>query len=145
MNDQKLENKIQQEATQVVKDVDTLAGDTAVRLGRLDDNISQAAGKAKEDLTAWAEHGATELGDKLEKLTDKARNSVNGAAVSVKKDVGHGLIQYNKKAKQITDYLPGKLGEKAVKYPWVTISVALGIGFLLGGLIKPTRRLLWQQ
>ena len=144
MNDHKLENNIRQDAAKVVKAVDTLAGDSATRLGRLNDNISQADGKA-EDLTGWAEHGATEWGEKFEKLTDKARNSMNGAAVSVKEDVGHGLIQYNKKAKQIMDYLPGKLSEKAVKYPWVTISVALGIGFLLGGLIKPTRRLLWQQ
>jgi ElaB/YqjD/DUF883 family membrane-anchored ribosome-binding protein len=65
---------------------------------------------------------------------------VVGAAATVKKDVGHGLSQYNAKAQEVANQVPGGFGKKAVRYPWVTISIALAVGFLLGSLLKPTRQ-----
>jgi len=144
MNDQKLERKIRQDATRVVRDVSTLAGDSMVRLGRLDENISQAAGKAKEDVTSWVENGVSQMSHKLENLADDARETMTEAAVAVEKDVKHGLNQYNSKVNNLVEKVPGGLGDKAARYPWVAVTIALAIGFLLGSLTKPFRRLLWQ-
>jgi ElaB/YqjD/DUF883 family membrane-anchored ribosome-binding protein len=50
------------------------------------------------------------------------------------------LSQYNAKAQEYAEKIPGGLADKAAKYPWVAISIGLGLGVLLGGLLKPSRR-----
>jgi ElaB/YqjD/DUF883 family membrane-anchored ribosome-binding protein len=32
------------------------------------------------------------------------------------------------------------LGKKAARYPWVAISIALTVGFVLGSLLNPARQ-----
>jgi ElaB/YqjD/DUF883 family membrane-anchored ribosome-binding protein len=140
MNDQQLENKVCQDSAKVKKDLNTLVEDNAARLSRFQDNVGQATGKAKEDLTTWVGDGVSQLSEGFEKLTGDARETVVGAAATVKKDVGHGLSQYNAKAQEVADKVPGGFGKKAASYPWVAISIALAVGFLLGIMIKPARR-----
>jgi ElaB/YqjD/DUF883 family membrane-anchored ribosome-binding protein len=140
MNDRQLEKKIRKDAAKVKKDISTLVGDGADRLSRLEDNLSQATGKAKEDLTTWVEDGVSQLSEGFEKLTGDAKETVVGAAAAVKKDVGHGLSQYNAKAQEVADKMPGSFGKKVARYPWVAMSISLAAGFLLGVLLKPARR-----
>ena len=140
MNDQKLDNKIRQDAAKVKKDLNNLVEDSAVRLSRYGDNVSQATGKAKEDVTTWVEDGVSQLSDGFEKLKGDARESVVSAAATVKKDVGHGLSHYNAKAQEVADKVPGGFGKKAARYPWVAISIALAVGFMLGIIINPARQ-----
>lgn len=139
MKDQQSENKVHQDADKVKKDLSTLTGDSAVRFSRFEDNLSQATGKAKEDLTTWVEDGVSQLSEGFEKLTGDARETVVGAAATAKKEVGHGLSQYNAKAQEVAEKVPGGFGKKAARYPWVAISIGLAVGFLLGILFKPTR------
>jgi ElaB/YqjD/DUF883 family membrane-anchored ribosome-binding protein len=145
MNDQQLENKVCQDTVKVKKDLNALVGDGSARISRIQNNVSQATGKAKEDLTAWVEGGVAQLNDGVEKLTGDARETVVGAAAKVKKDVGHGLSQYNTKAQEVADKVPGGFGKQAASYPWVGISIALAVGFLLGIMIKPPRRSMAQH
>jgi ElaB/YqjD/DUF883 family membrane-anchored ribosome-binding protein len=140
MNNQQLNTKVNHDADKVKKDLNTLVGDSAVRLSRFEDNVSQATGKVKEDLSSWVEGGVSQLSEGYEKLKGDARDSVVSAAATVKKDVGQGLNQYNMKAQEVADQVPGGFSEKAARYPWVTISFALALGFLLGNLFRPTRR-----
>jgi len=143
MNDQQLEHKVRQDAVRVKKDLGTLGKDSAALAGRYGDNLSQAPGKAKDDLTAWVEDGVSQLSEGFEKLTDDAKKSVADTAATVKKDVGRGLSQYNAKAQEAADKVPGDFGKKAAKYPWVAISIALVFGFLLGFLLKPARQFVY--
>lgn len=140
MNDRKLEKKIRQDAVNVVNDVSTLAGDSAARFGRFEDDVSQATGKAKADLTTWVEENVSQMSKGLEKLTGDARDNLVNATATAKKDVGHGLSQYNAKVQKLADKAPGGVGEKAAKYPWVAISITVVLGFLLGMLIRPARQ-----
>jgi len=139
MNDQQLENKVRQDTAKVKKDLNTLAGDSAARFSRFEEDVSQAAGKAKEDLTTWVEDGVSQLSEGIEKLTGDARGTVVDTAATVKKDVGHGLSQYNTKVQEVADKVSGSFGEKAARYPWVGISIALLVGFMLGIVIRPAR------
>jgi len=107
---------------------------------RYDDNVSQAAGKAKEDLTTWVGDSASQLGEGFEKWTGDAREALVDAAETVKKDVRHGLSQYNAKAQEIADRVPGGFGEKAARYPWVVVTLSLAVGLLLGNVLKPARK-----
>lgn len=140
MNDQQLEKKIRQDTAKVRKDLKILADDSAARLSRLETNVNQVTGKAKDDLTSWVDDNVSQLSDKVEKITSGARDTVVGAAASVKKDVGHGLSQYNAKAQKVVDSVPGGFGKKAARYPWVGMSIALLVGLMVGSLLRPV----WQ-
>ncbi len=144
MNDQQLEKKLQQDAAKVKKDISTLVSHSAERFGRLDNNIGQAAGKAKEDLIAWMEDGVSQLRGGFEKLTGDARETAVDTAATVKKEVGHGLRQYNAKAQEVANKVPGDFSKMVAKYSWVAITIGLGVGFLLGSLLKPARQSLGQ-
>jgi len=140
MNDQQFENKVRQDAANVKKDLNTLINDGVFQVNKIEDKVSQAADKAKDDVTSWAKDGAAQLNKGYKKLKEDARETVVDTAARVKKNVGDGLSQYNAKAQDIADRVPGGLGEKAARYPWVSISIALGVGLLLGGLLKSSRK-----
>lgn len=139
MNDQQLATKVRHDGARVKKDLTTLVEDGAAQITRFEDKVSQTPGKVKENLTIWVEDSVSQLGEGFEKLTDDAKETVVGAATAVKKEVGQGLSQYNAKAQEVADRVPGGFGEKAARYPWVAISIALVVGFLLGSFLKPAR------
>lgn len=141
MTDQQLRNKVRQDVAGVNKDLSTLVGDNAVQVSRFGDNVSQAVGQAKDDLTTWIEGGASQLSEGFEKITGEATEAMVEAAATVKKDVGHGLSQYNAKAQEVADKVPGDFGAKTARYPWVAITIALMVGLVLGGFLRPSWRL----
>jgi ElaB/YqjD/DUF883 family membrane-anchored ribosome-binding protein len=79
----------------------------------------------------------------LVKISGDTKEAVVDTAESVKKDVSKGLRQYNAKAIDVARKIPGGIGEKAVKYPWVVVSIALGVGLLLGSMLRPHRQAPW--
>lgn len=142
MNDQHVMNKVHQDAANGKKDLSTLVEDGVFQLSRFEDNVSPITGKAKGDLTTWVEDGVSQLNKGFEKLKGDTRKTVIDAAAVVKKNVGHGLSTYHAKAQKVADKVIGGFGKKVSRYPWVAISTALAVGFLLGSLLKPTRKFL---
>jgi len=136
MNDRQLNRKISQDAAKVKNDVNTLVRDGTERVFRIDENISQVV----ESLSTKVDESAAQLGKGLEKLTVDAKKAVVETTATVKKDVGHGLSQYNAKVKEIAGKVPGDFVDKVSSYPWVAISIGLVGGILLGLLLKPSRR-----
>ena len=133
MNDQQLETKVRNDGAKVKKDLNTLMEDSAARLSKVGDNVSQVAGKAKEGLTTWVGDSTAQLNEGFEKAKGTAKETVS----TVTKNVGQGLSQYNAKAQEVANRVPGDFGKKTAQYPWVAISVALLFGFVLGLLVKP--------
>lgn len=111
MNDRQLEKKIQDDTADIRRDLDSL----------MKNNVSK-------------------ISQGYEKLKGDAKETLGDAANTVKKEVGHGLSQYNAKAQEFANKVPGGFVDKVTKYPWVAITVGLGLGLILGGLLKPTRR-----
>lgn len=140
MNDRKLDRKIRRDAAKVKKDLGALAEDSAARVSNVEENISDATTHAKAGITTWVEDNASKMSRELGKLSGDARESMVGAAATLKKDIGHGLSQYNTKVQEMADKAPGGLSEQAAKYPWVALSITVVAGFLLGMLIRPARQ-----
>ena len=118
MNGKQMEKRMQQDAEKVKKDINTL----------MDDGVTQVT-RGLEKLTVEAK-----------KLTGEAKESLISTSESVKKDIGKGIKQYNTKVDDLSKNVPGDWGKKVAQYPWVAISLGLGIGLLLGGLFKLTQR-----
>jgi hypothetical protein len=144
MNDQQLDKKVRKDAAQVKKDLNILVKDSAIRFNRLVDNVGQNSGKTREDLSSRMEDGIVLLSKGIEKLTGDARDTMAGTVSSVKKDVGHGLRQYNVKAQKIANRVTGRnsmgFGKQAIRTTILGIVLALGVGFVLGSFLKPGRQ-----
>ena len=118
MNDKAFENKVNQDIDKAKEDVATL----------------------REDAATLGDDGVTGLSRKLEQLTDETKDMVTNAVKTLNKDFGHGLSTNNAKIQDVADRLPGDFGKKAARYPWVTITMSLAAGLLLGVLLKPGRQ-----
>jgi ElaB/YqjD/DUF883 family membrane-anchored ribosome-binding protein len=118
----------------------TLEGDGVVQFSKFENNVSQAADKAREEISTWVEEGVLQLNQGLEKLTGDARETMVNTAATMKKDVRQGLNQFNAKAQNVADQIPGDFSQRVARYPWVVLSIALVVGFLLGILFKTTRQ-----
>jgi len=105
-----------------------------------ENKVNRDIDKAKEDMATMGEDGVTGLSSKFEQLTDETKVMLTDAVKSLNKDVGHGLRTYNAKVQDVADRLPGDLGKKAARNPWVTITMSLAAGLLLGVLLKPGRQ-----
>jgi ElaB/YqjD/DUF883 family membrane-anchored ribosome-binding protein len=140
MSDQHTVNKVSQDVDKVKKDINTLVKDGVFQVSKFGENVSQATDKAKDDVTTWVEVSASQLNKGYKKIKGDVKVKVVDVATTVKKEVGNGLSSYNAKAQEIADKVPGGLGKKAVTYPWVAISTALVVGFVLGGFLKSTRK-----
>jgi ElaB/YqjD/DUF883 family membrane-anchored ribosome-binding protein len=126
MDNQQFENKVRKDADKVKKDVSTLIGDSATQFGRFEENVNQAANKTKADINSWIENNA--------------RDTVEGTANSVMKNVDRQFSQFNAKAEEVANTVPGRFGEKVAKYPYVAISIAVILGFLAGSLLSPAKQ-----
>jgi ElaB/YqjD/DUF883 family membrane-anchored ribosome-binding protein len=142
MNKKQLDNKVSKDVEKLREDVNILLQDKAAQLGKLEDRFHKVAGKTKDDLTTWVDDGVSQVNLGLEKVISSTREFVNDTAATVKKEVGSGLNQYNTKAQQIADKVPGNFSKQAARYSWVTITIALLSGLLLGLIFKPGKRLL---
>ena len=109
---------------------------------QLEKQVKKDVVKVRKDFITLVEDGISQYRRGFEKVTSDAVNTLASSVNTVKKEIGHGLSRYNAKAQEFADKAPGHLGEKAVMYPWVTISLTLVIGYLLGSLLRPVRRLL---
>jgi len=122
MNDVEFENKVNRDIDKAKEDVATL----------------------REDAATLGEDGATGLSRIVDRWTDDAKKMVVVAENTFNKGVegvGQGLSQYNAKVQDVADRVPGSFGKKAARYPWVTITLSLVFGLLLGALLKPDHRL----
>jgi ElaB/YqjD/DUF883 family membrane-anchored ribosome-binding protein len=140
MNEMQLEKKVRQDAAKIKKDLGTLLEDSSAGINSFGDSVAQSAAKSSSNLTKKVENGISQVSSNVEKLAGDAKDSVVNTATSVKNDVGNGLSNYNAKAQKVVDKVPGNIGKKAAKYPWVTITIALVVGIWIGSMVRPNRR-----
>ena len=119
MNEKQMEKRMKRDAENVKKDINSLMGDGVTQVTRRFEKLT----------------------DEAKKLTGEAKDSLASTVASVGKDLGKGLKQYNAKANELAESVPGDLGKKVSQYPWVAISIGLGIGLILGGLFKYAKRI----
>lgn len=104
------------------------------------DKFNRDVEKAKKDLANVADDGIARLRSILERLSNSTKKSV-AVAAKVSHDVlGKKLDQYNAKAQNTANKVPGGFSKKVSKYPWITITMSLALGLLLGVILKPSRQ-----
>lgn len=99
----------------------------------------EAVKNVKDDVVEWAEDGVSKIREGAHDFTENAKETLQKTSKAIDKNVKHGMDQYNKKAQQMADKVPGEFGEKVRRYPWVAITIGVLFGFVLGVLLKPTR------
>jgi ElaB/YqjD/DUF883 family membrane-anchored ribosome-binding protein len=138
-NKQIFENKVNHDTNKLKEDATAVMEDGKVSLDRFETQTTQSVSKAKDDLTKWVEVETAQFSQKLENLAGEARDTMIVKAKTVQQDLNLGLNQYNTKVQEFADKAPGNFGQKVARYPWVTITVSLAFGLMLGMLLKPAR------
>jgi len=105
-----------------------------------ENKVNRDVDHAKKDIATLKDDGVTGLSRIVEQLADDTKKTIIDAVSTVNKTVGKGLSQYNAKVQDVADRVPGGFSKKAVGYPWVTITISLVLGLLLGALLKPGRQ-----
>jgi ElaB/YqjD/DUF883 family membrane-anchored ribosome-binding protein len=112
-----------------------------------EDKVNQDIDKAKEDVatlrddaTTLGKDGATGFGRAFDQLTNDTKQMVAVRVKTINQEVGQGLSQYNAKVQEFADRVPGDFAKKAAKFPWVTITMSMAFGLMLGLLLKPGRQ-----
>jgi len=105
----------------------------------VEEKTVKAVTNAKDDVVTWVEEGVSNIKEGSHQLMDDAKETYDKTAKSIDKNVKHGLRQYNVKAQEFADKVPG-VGDTVIRYPWVAITVSLLIGIALGFFLKPRRR-----
>lgn len=106
----------------------------------MEEKTVQAVTNTKDDVFTWVEEGVTNIKEGSHQIMDDAKETIDKTTKSIDKNVKKGLSQYNTKAQELADKVPGRLGDNVIRYPWVAITISLLIGFGLGFLLKPRRR-----
>ena len=106
---------------------------------QFENKVDRDVEQAKEDIATLGDDGITGLTRKFEQLTDDTKKTVDVAVKNVNKAVGQGLSEYNAKVQDVADRVPGDFAKKVAGYPWVTMTISLAVGLLLGVLLKPSR------
>jgi ElaB/YqjD/DUF883 family membrane-anchored ribosome-binding protein len=105
----------------------------------VEEKALKAVSGAKDSVVTWVEEGVSDIKEGTHQLMDDAKQTYEKTAKSIDKNVKHGLRQYNVKAQEFADKVPG-VGDTVIRYPWVAITVSLFIGIALGFFLKPSRR-----
>jgi ElaB/YqjD/DUF883 family membrane-anchored ribosome-binding protein len=105
-----------------------------------EDKVNEDIDQAKQDLATLGDDGVTGLNRIFEQLGDNAKETATLAVQTLNQSVGHGLSQYEAKVQEVADRIPGGFAKKAAAYPWVTITVSLAAGLLIGLLLRPGRQ-----
>jgi ElaB/YqjD/DUF883 family membrane-anchored ribosome-binding protein len=106
-----------------------------------ENKVKRDVDKVKKDLVTLEDDGVTGLNRVFEHLADDAKKMVDVEVKTLNEAVDHGLSQYNAKVQNVADRIPGGFSKKATEYPWVTITISMAFGLLLGVLLKPGRQL----
>jgi len=107
---------------------------------QFENQVDRDVEQVKEDIATLGDDGITGLNRIVEQLTDDTKKTVDVAVKNVNKAVGQGLSEYNAKVQDVADRVPGDFAKKVAGYPWVSITISLAVGLLLGVILKPSRQ-----
>ena len=125
--------------TNTKEELSALKDDAVAGMKDFGGKVNKSAENIKKFNTSFMEDGAAKFSRKFDTLKSDAIEKANDTVKTIGKDVGHGLKQYNNKVQEMADSIPGNFVRNSTRYPWVTISLTLVVGFMLGFLLKPSR------
>ena len=86
-----------------------------------------------------SDEGRTRLAASVDRLADQMQKRYHISRDKAELAVSRFLDQYDNKVYEVVHSLPGDLDRRVIRYPWATIATMLGLGLLVGFIIKPSR------
>ena len=86
-----------------------------------------------------SDEGRTRLAGSVDRLADQMQKRYHISRDKAELTVSRFLDQYDHKVYELVQSLPGDLDRRVIRYPWASIATMLGLGLLVGFIIKPSR------
>ncbi len=85
------------------------------------------------------DEGRTRLTGSVDRLADQMEKRYHITRDKAELTMSRFLDQYDHRVYDLVQKLPGDLDRRVIRYPWATIATMLGLGLLIGFIIKPGR------
>jgi uncharacterized protein YjbJ (UPF0337 family) len=94
---------------------------------------------AQEHWTKFTEEDLKRLETMRDEFVEMVQQRYGYAKQRAEEEVDRALSTSNARIEGVAQKLPGEMDQALLRYPWVTIVTALGVGFILGFVLKPRR------
>lgn len=85
------------------------------------------------------DEGRARLAASVDRLADQMQKRYHISRDKAELTMSRLLDQYDHKVYELVQSLPGDLDRRVIRYPWASIATMLGLGVLVGFIIKPSR------
>lgn len=99
----------------------------------------QVSGILKEHWDKFTEDDLQRIEKMRNEIVELMQQRYNYAKHKAEEELDRFLDSSNTRIKGVAHKLPGDVDQNLLRYPWVTIVTAVGVGFILGFLLKPGR------
>ena len=94
---------------------------------------------AQEHWTKFTEEDLKKIETMRDDFVDMMQQRYGYAKQRAEEEVDRALSTSNARLEGVAHKLPGAMDQSLLRYPWVTIVTALGVGIILGFVLKPRR------
>jgi len=123
-------------STNVSKKTKELRDEVVEYGNELTQEARRNAMKKRDELAGAAQENYSQAGQKIREVMSQLGQRKS----EVQEKVGHRLDQYNEQLSQAAEQLPGDIYQTIERYRWVALLTTLGLGLMLGFLLRPGRR-----
>jgi uncharacterized protein YjbJ (UPF0337 family) len=94
---------------------------------------------AQEHWSKFTEDDLKKIEAMRDEFVEMVQQRYGYAKQRAEEEVDRVLSISDARIKGIAQKLPGEMDQALLRYPWVTLVTALGVGFILGFALKPRR------
>lgn len=94
---------------------------------------------AQEHWTKFTEEDLKRIETMRDEFVDMVQQRYGYAKQRAEEEVDRALSSSNARIEGMAQKLPREMDQALLRYPWVTIVTALGVGFILGFVLKSRR------
>jgi uncharacterized protein YjbJ (UPF0337 family) len=100
---------------------------------------NQVRGIAQEHWDKFTQEDLDKIEGMRDELVGLIQERYGYAKQRAEQELDQFFSTYDTKIRGIAQKLPGEADQTLLRYPWISLVTALGVGFILGFLLKPSR------
>jgi uncharacterized protein YjbJ (UPF0337 family) len=94
---------------------------------------------AQDHWTKFTEEDLKKIEAMRDEFVEMVQQRYGYAKQRAEEEVDRALSTSNARLEGMAQKLPGEMDQALLRYPWVSIVTALGVGFILGFVLRPRR------
>jgi hypothetical protein len=111
-----------------------------MNIGVLTSKRNQARNHSRQREGGLTTEASEMVRENVEQLVSRLQARYGYTREKAELEAGRLLDRYDHRVYEMVRKLPGDIVPKVIRYPWATIATVLGLGLLVGFIVRPTNR-----